>query len=83
MSNMCCETSAAPTAVAEPVLALGRAATGEGDERGEEITELMETGKLNRPDKPAGGVTVPKPVRGSAVPKAGKKFGGGTAPQGA
>ncbi len=50
---------------------------------GEEITELMETGTLNRPDKPSGGVIVPRPVRGSAVPKSGKKFGGGTAPQGA
>jgi len=49
---------------------------------GDEIKELMDTGKLDRPDKPVGGFVNPSPVRGSAIPKAGKKFGG-TAPQGA
>ncbi|MEB3416582.1 ATP-dependent zinc metalloprotease FtsH [Alteriqipengyuania sp. WL0013] len=51
---------------------------------GDEINQLMETGKLDRPDQPAGGNAPARPIRGSAIPKAGKKFGdGGTAPQGA
>ncbi|WP_394729940.1 ATP-dependent zinc metalloprotease FtsH [Altererythrobacter sp. GH1-8] len=50
---------------------------------GDEINQLLENGKIDRPDHPVGPVT-PQPVPGSAVPKAGKKFGGGgTAPQGA
>ena len=50
---------------------------------GDEITELLETGKLNRPDQPTGPAS-PTPVHGSAIPKAGKRFsGGGAAPQGA
>ncbi len=49
---------------------------------GEEIAQLLETGKLDRPDKPKGGST-PTPVKGSAIPKAGKRFAGGAAPQGA
>ncbi|MEW4449213.1 ATP-dependent zinc metalloprotease FtsH [Qipengyuania sp. JC766] len=53
---------------------------------GEEIDQLMADGKLNRPDQPSGPGTV-RPVAGSAIPKAGKRFGGsgegGTAPQGA
>jgi len=48
---------------------------------GEEITQLLDTGKIDRPDKPSG-PTVAAPVRGSAIPRAGKKFGG-AAPQGA
>ena len=49
---------------------------------GEEIDQLLETGKIDRPDEPKGPTPV-RPVTGSAIPKAGKKFGGGTAPQGA
>ena len=51
---------------------------------GDEIKQLLDTGKMDRPDKPAGAVVTP-PVGGSTVPKAGKKFGGegGAAPQGA
>ncbi len=48
---------------------------------GDDITEILKTGKLDRPDKPKGGST-PAPVKGSAIPKAGKRFGG-AAPQGA
>ena len=47
---------------------------------GEEIDQLMKDGKLNRPDEPKGPISV-KPSAGAAVPKAGKKFGGGAAPQ--
>ena len=49
---------------------------------GEEIKELLETGKLDRPDAPVG-PAVPVPSRGSSIPKAGKRFSGGAAPQGA
>ncbi len=50
---------------------------------GEEIKQLLETGKLDRPENPAGSIT-PLPVRGSAVPKAGKRFSeAAPAPQGA
>ena len=51
---------------------------------GDEIDQLMETGKFDRPDKPEGAGKA-KPVAGSSIPKAGKKFGGsgGEAPQGA
>ncbi len=50
---------------------------------GEEIKALLETGKIDRPD-PTPGPAIGKPVQGSAIPKAGKRFGGeGTAPQGA
>ncbi|MDN3646576.1 ATP-dependent zinc metalloprotease FtsH [Pontixanthobacter aestiaquae] len=51
---------------------------------GDEIDQLLETGKFDRPDKPSGPGSV-KPVAGSSIPKAGKKFGGsgGEAPQGA
>ncbi|MGH6785932.1 MAG: ATP-dependent zinc metalloprotease FtsH [Novosphingobium sp.] len=48
---------------------------------GEEIAQLLETGKLDRPEAPSGPAAV-RPVRGSAIPKAGKRFGEG-APQGA
>ena len=48
---------------------------------GDEIKELVETGKLDRPDAPSGPAK-PVSVRGSAIPKAGKRFTG-TAPQGA
>ncbi|GAA4044493.1 ATP-dependent zinc metalloprotease FtsH [Parerythrobacter jejuensis] len=49
---------------------------------GDEITQLLKDGKLDRPDEPKGPTPV-KPMSGSAIPKAGKKFGGGPAPQGA
>ena len=48
---------------------------------GEEIDQLLENGKIDRPDEPKGPVTV-KPVHGSAIPKAGRRFGG-EAPEGA
>ncbi|MXP47582.1 ATP-dependent zinc metalloprotease FtsH [Altererythrobacter luteolus] len=51
---------------------------------GEEIDQLMDNGKIDRPDAPKGPAVV-KPMHGSAIPKAGKKFGGSgdSAPQGA
>jgi cell division protease FtsH len=51
---------------------------------GEEINQLLENGKVDRPDAPRG-PSIPAPVRGSAIPKAGKRFGGkgDEAPQGA
>ncbi len=50
---------------------------------GDEIKQLLD-GKIDRPED-LKGPAVAKPVRGSAIPKAGKRFGGGgsTAPQGA
>ncbi|MFN5901354.1 MAG: ATP-dependent zinc metalloprotease FtsH [Novosphingobium sp.] len=48
---------------------------------GDEINQLLESGKLDRPETPSGPVA-PAPVRGSAIPKAGKRFSG-EAPQGA
>ena len=54
---------------------------------GAEIDQLMEDGKIDRPDEPKGPIAV-RPTHGSAIPKAGKKFGGsgdvgsGEAPQG-
>ena len=49
---------------------------------GDEIDQLMKDGKIDRPDEPKGPVAV-KPVGSIAVPKAGRKLGGGPAPQGA
>jgi cell division protease FtsH len=51
---------------------------------GEEINSLLETGKIDRPETPRG-PSIPAPVHGSAIPKAGKRFGGKAdeAPQGA
>jgi cell division protease FtsH len=49
---------------------------------GDEIDQLMKNGKIDRPDEPKGPIAV-KPTAGAAVPKAGKKFDGGPAPQGA
>ncbi len=50
---------------------------------GDEINQLMETGKIDRPDAPSGPV-IAQPTHGSAIPQAGKRFGGsGEAPQGA
>ncbi|HSG34950.1 MAG TPA: ATP-dependent zinc metalloprotease FtsH [Sphingomonadaceae bacterium] len=50
---------------------------------GEEIKQLLADGKIDRPDQPS--APAARPVSGSAVPKAGKKFGGSgdAAPQGA
>ena len=44
----------------------------------------METGSIERPDQPRGPIA-PRPAHGSAIPKAGKRFGpkSGEAPQGA
>jgi cell division protease FtsH len=51
---------------------------------GDEIDALMKDGKIDRPDEPKGPSLV-KPTQGSAIPKAGKRFGGSgdEAPQGA
>jgi len=49
---------------------------------GDEIKELLDSGKLDRPDQPKGPSST-VPPRGSAIPKAGRRFTGGTAPQGA
>ena len=49
---------------------------------GEEIAALMKDGKIDR-DSDKGATTVVQPVRGSAIPKAGKRFGGEGAAQGA
>jgi cell division protease FtsH len=49
---------------------------------GDEIKELLETGKIDRPIDPTG-PAAGAPVRGSSIPKAGKRYSGGTAPQGA
>jgi cell division protease FtsH len=51
---------------------------------GDEIKVLLETGKVDRPESPSGAAAV-RPVRGSAIPRAGKRFAekGGPAPQGA
>jgi cell division protease FtsH len=50
---------------------------------GDEIRQLLDNGKIDRPDLPKGPVVM-KPTQGSSIPKAGKKFGGsGEAPQGA
>jgi cell division protease FtsH len=50
---------------------------------GDEIKQLMETGKIDRPDEPRGGSSRTTPVRGSSIPKTGKRFSGDAAPQGA
>jgi cell division protease FtsH len=49
---------------------------------GDEIQQLLDNGKIDRPDAPRGPTAV-QPVRGSAIPRAGKRFGSGEAPQGA
>ena len=48
---------------------------------GDEINELLKTGKIDRPSEPSGDALLP-PAKGSAVPKAGKRFAG-VAAQGA
>jgi cell division protease FtsH len=42
---------------------------------GDEIRQLLDDGKIDRPEAPTGAGAV-KPVRGSAIPRAGKRFGG-------
>jgi len=55
---------------------------------GEDIRTLLDKGRIERPEQTAGPVAA-RPLSGSAVPKAGKRFGGagesggGAAPQGA
>ncbi len=51
---------------------------------GEEIDQLMKDGTIDRPDEPRGPTPL-KPTQGSAIPRAGKRFGnkGDEAPQGA
>jgi cell division protease FtsH len=50
---------------------------------GDEIKELLDTGAIDRPDVPSGPLAGSQ-VRGSAIPKSGKRFRpGSTAPQGA
>mgnify|MGYP000057637421 CR=1 FL=1 len=41
---------------------------------GDEIKELLDSGKIDRPDRGAGNGPQPVAIRGSAVPKAGKRF---------
>jgi len=49
---------------------------------GDEIKELLDSGKIDRPDQPSS--PLPATVRGAAVPKSGKRFSGGEpSPQGA
>ncbi|MBT0667255.1 ATP-dependent metallopeptidase FtsH/Yme1/Tma family protein [Novosphingobium profundi] len=49
---------------------------------GEEITELMEKGHIERPSDPRGPTTT-RPLTGSSIPKSGRRFSSSTAPQGA
>ncbi|MFC4254244.1 ATP-dependent zinc metalloprotease FtsH [Altererythrobacter xixiisoli] len=48
---------------------------------GDDIKQLLEDGRIDRPERPSGPIKI-QPVHGSAIPKAGKRFGG-EAPQGA
>jgi cell division protease FtsH len=50
---------------------------------GEEINQLMKDGRIDRPDEAARNAIPVRPVQGSAVPKAGRRFGGEGAPAGA
>ncbi|MBS7669613.1 ATP-dependent zinc metalloprotease FtsH [Croceicoccus gelatinilyticus] len=49
---------------------------------GDEIDQLLKNGEIDRPDEPKG-PTRPLSSGSIGVPKAGRRFGGGTAPQGA
>jgi cell division protease FtsH len=49
---------------------------------GDDIRELLDTGKLDRPDAPTGPLR-PAAISGSTVPRAGKRFAGTPSPQGA
>ncbi len=48
---------------------------------GDEIKELLDSGRIDRPEAPRG-AAASAPVRGSAVPKAGKRYAGDASPQG-
>jgi cell division protease FtsH len=48
---------------------------------GDEIKELLDSGRIDRPE-PSHGTAASAPVRGSAVPKAGKRYSGDASPQG-
>ncbi|MFC0687199.1 ATP-dependent zinc metalloprotease FtsH [Novosphingobium clariflavum] len=48
---------------------------------GEEINQLLKDGKLDRPSEPRGSGT-PRPLTGSSIPKAGRRFSGNVTPQG-
>ena len=48
---------------------------------GDEIKQLLDNGKIDRPSEPQKPSV--RPVAGSSIPKAGRKFGGEGAPQGA
>jgi cell division protease FtsH len=48
---------------------------------GDEIKELLDSGRIDRPEAPHGPAAA-APVRGSAVPKAGKRYSGDASPQG-
>jgi cell division protease FtsH len=45
---------------------------------GEEIKQLLDTGKIDRPETPSG-PSVIRPLQGASVPKAGKRFAGAPA----
>ena len=49
---------------------------------GEEIDHLLQDGKIDRPSEPRGTGT-PRPMTGSSIPKAGRRFSGSVTPQGA
>ncbi|WP_395330596.1 ATP-dependent zinc metalloprotease FtsH [Novosphingobium sp. BL-8H] len=49
---------------------------------GEEIDQLLNDGKVDRPSEPRGNGT-PRPMTGSSIPKAGRRFSGSATPQGA
>ncbi|WP_260929025.1 ATP-dependent zinc metalloprotease FtsH [Novosphingobium sp. 9] len=49
---------------------------------GDDIKQLLETGKLDRPGDMTLAAGKPVAVRGSSIPKAGKRFSGGPAAQG-
>jgi cell division protease FtsH len=48
---------------------------------GDEIKELLDSGRIDRPETSRGPIAA-APVRGSAVPKAGKRYSGDASPQG-
>jgi cell division protease FtsH len=49
---------------------------------GDEINQLIETGHIDRPSEPRG-PGAPRPLTGSSIPKAGRRFSGSVTPQGA
>jgi cell division protease FtsH len=49
---------------------------------GDDIKQLMDTGELDRPSETKGPTRATQ-IKGSSIPKAGKRFSGGAAPQGA